>query len=444
MPPEYYDVIIIGGGPAGCATALSISQIDSSKLLRILVIDDTECIAHKIGESLPAAARLALVTLHPDLLRRLTQDTTDGRHEVCTGTASSWSSPKLHETFALMSPYGSGWHLDRVHFDDTLRETCGPIVRKGKFIALRRMCAGTGDASPFVGWEIDVHFAGNSGIEMCRTRWLVDATGRKASAAHEIGAKMQKHCDLLAFYLVLNRIDYADRIEAASGTARGQEIHDTDPRTLIEASSSGWWYSVRLPHGRRLFMYTTSPYDPTARIARRTDGFLDMIRSQTTHISQALGDETLPLYECAATTGEFTHHTAAGSSALCPPGSWEPVAGTEADEQGRGWCSVGDAALAFDPLSSQGIITALQSGALLGSVLARHLIARDNSSPNPHPAVSGAQVVQTVLDSYRRVQMKYEDERAYYYATVKRFDAAPGGDGEKYSSFWKQQATRRT
>ena len=125
--------------------------------------------------------------LHPSLLSRLSDDTSRGLHDICTGNASAWASAELHETYSLMNPYGAGWHLDRAHFDETLRQTCGPMLRKGKFVAVRRVdLVDTESLAASLGWEIDVKFAGSTPAETFRTRWLVDATGRKASVAQKV------------------------------------------------------------------------------------------------------------------------------------------------------------------------------------------------------------------------------------------------------------------
>ena len=118
--------------------------------------------------------------LHPSLLHRLIDDTSRGLHDICAGNASAWASAELHETYSLMNPYGEGWHLDRAHFDAMLRGACGAILLKGKFVAVRRT------DSPRFGWELDVRTADSDTVETFRTRWLVDATGRKASMAQKV------------------------------------------------------------------------------------------------------------------------------------------------------------------------------------------------------------------------------------------------------------------
>lgn len=90
-----------------------------------------------------------------------------------------------------MNPYGAGWHLDRALFDETLRSSCGSILQKGRFVAVRRFggdsksTGATGGRIEF-GWEIDVEMDGVGTAETFRAKWLVDATGRKASLTQKV------------------------------------------------------------------------------------------------------------------------------------------------------------------------------------------------------------------------------------------------------------------
>jgi flavin-dependent dehydrogenase len=72
---------------------------------------------------------------------------------------------------------------------------------------------------------------------------------------------------------------------------------------------------------------------------------------------------------------------------------------------------VGDAVMAFDPLSSQGIMTALEMGYYVGMVLAG-LVRGDCQEGDVNSQVG---------DLYRRVREEYEQHRTYYYGLVERF-----------------------
>ncbi|KAF7377626.1 FAD/NAD-P-binding domain-containing protein [Mycena sanguinolenta] len=417
---------------------MSIQRHDSAKQIRTLLVDNSDSGAFKlrtfpkIGESLPAAARRVLTAIHPTLLERIIQDTAGGLHEVCTGNASVWASSRLDETYSITNMYGVGWHLDRGHFDETLREACDPVLHKGKFLGLRRVDGGFGG-----GWEIDVEpMVAGGNVARFRAHWLVDATGRPATIARKIGAVTRKHHDLLAFYAVLHKVDIDSHAASLNGTP-----DDNDSRTLIEAAQSGWWYSARLPHNKRVLMYTTSPSNPSTRNARKMFKFFDMARDQTSHIARVLVDKSIALYELPS--AEFTRCTAAGSSVLAPYAAWEPVLSSddyqpseEVRFQGRGWCAVGDAALAFDSLSSQGMITALDGGAFVGAVLVRYLTGGDN---DPSKTIDGEGVVASICDAYERVRVKYEGGRAYYYSLVRRFDEAEDTSEGRSGQFWQSQ-----
>jgi 2-polyprenyl-6-methoxyphenol hydroxylase-like FAD-dependent oxidoreductase len=58
---ESYDVVILGGGPAGAATALSLRS--HAPDLSVALIEQTNYHATRIGETLPPAVRPLLETI---------------------------------------------------------------------------------------------------------------------------------------------------------------------------------------------------------------------------------------------------------------------------------------------------------------------------------------------------------------------------------------------
>jgi flavin-dependent dehydrogenase len=75
---------------------------------------------------------------------------------------------------------------------------------------------------------------------------------------------------------------------------------------------------------------------------------------------------------------------------------------------GRGWLAVGDAAMAFDPLSSQGLMQALASGIGAGQALSARLTGK--------VAAIGEYDIKT-NDSFR----EYSRLRAVYYGREQRW-----------------------
>jgi flavin-dependent dehydrogenase len=84
---------------------------------------------------------------------------------------------------------------------------------------------------------------------------------------------------------------------------------------------------------------------------------------------------------------------------------------------GIGWCAVGDAAMAFDPLSSRGIAKAVAEGRLAADAIAAHL-SGDRTALHDYG---------TVLEEEYR---DYRLTRASYYALERRWPS---------SEFWRRR-----
>jgi flavin-dependent dehydrogenase len=122
---------------------------------------------------------------------------------------------------------------------------------------------------------------------------------------------------------------------------------DTDRRSLVESDEDGWWYTAPQSSGGRLVAYFTDAdlpaASPTARHFHRR-------MSATRHVSRWV-----------QRGGSPTPSPAAPRRAAAHTAHLDTV-------YGDGWTAAGDAAVAFDPLSSQGVLTALYTG--LGAGLA--------------------------------------------------------------------------
>src|ERR1700722_11169238 len=108
---EDFDVVILGEGPAGCATALALTRFGGC---RVLVVEAGRYDAIRIGESVPPDIRVVLEQLGV-WAEFLTEN-----HEPCLGSCSSWGADELGYNDFLFNPMGNGWHLDRRRFDDFL------------------------------------------------------------------------------------------------------------------------------------------------------------------------------------------------------------------------------------------------------------------------------------------------------------------------------------
>jgi flavin-dependent dehydrogenase len=318
------DVIILGGGPAGAAAAITLARAGRS----VVIIEKSHYERARIGETLPPAARPLLAGL------AVWEPFLAAGHLPSPGVLSVWGEEELYETHFIFNPYGQGWHLDRQRFDLMLAHAA--------WQAGARLCCGAQVTSclPLAGERWQVGFT--SGVtssarqHQLRTTFLIDATGRAAVLARRQGAKRLK----------------ADRLVGLAGVLVARARENDCPEnecaacTLVEACAAGWWYSALLPRARLIAVYMTDA-DLLPRHRGLWRAFWHARLQQTTHTQARLH---------ACDLQAVPHVVAANSSRL------DGVSG-------RGWLAVGDAAMAFDPLSSQGLMQALASGMRAGEAL---------------------------------------------------------------------------
>ena len=210
-----FDVIVIGGGPAGCAVGMLLAR----EGCKIAIAEKPRRGNFCIGETLPPQAGKILGELGVWEAFRVQG------HRASPGIVSVWGCAEPWATDFLFSPHGNGWHIDRFRFNAFLVEEAvrsGAVFLKDLAIANCMECR--------EGWRI--------GALRCRV--VVDATGRRPAG-------------LLGF----PRRVVLDRLIAVAGlgeSARGGSVSDY---TLIEAVDDGWFYSALLPCGEYVAAYMT-------------------------------------------------------------------------------------------------------------------------------------------------------------------------------------------
>ena len=308
------DLLVIGAGPAGCATALAAR---GRGVTRVVMVDRPRLAPVVFGEQAtpdvgPLLARLGL---DPDLSRR--------GHSRCYGTLSHWGDgPPIVDHF-LRRGWDHGWHLDRGTFDDWLRSE---TVRRG--VRLIRPGALRGLARDTEGWRVWI-----GGYGEARARVLVDAGGRRAPLATRLGARRHRLDGLVALAVVLERTKGAGLVGLS----------------LVEACPDGWWYAAPLPDGRAVLMLMTDNDIAAARGFRDPENFVREWR-QTEAMARLIPARAVAAVATRPAASGFIDHAV-----------------------GYGWIAVGDALSVLDPLASAGIAGALGDGLAAAKVVVASL-----------------------------------------------------------------------
>jgi flavin-dependent dehydrogenase len=366
-----YDVVILGGGPAGTATALSLALNNPS--LSIAIIEASEYDRPRIGETLVPIAQPLLVQL--GVWERFNGES----HLTTYGTCSAWGSDELAENEFIYTPHNRGWHLDRRSFDAMLANAA---VERGValFTAAMLACSQrTGDGD----WLLRIQRRGAHTAHLT-AKFVVDATGRRASFARQQGARKLLLDHLLGVFVFFNQLD---------------ETTAAEQMTLVEAFEQGWWYAALLPDAR-MVVACMSDADIIRQCEMKSPPqWLDHL-CKTRHTRGRLRYAE-PLTRPAALAA-YSHRL-------------DPLAG-------EGWLAAGDAATTFDPLSSQGIFKALRSGLLASFAILDYF--KGNRAGLTRYAAALAREYESYLET-----------RLEYYGRERRWPHSP---------FWQRRHTPRS
>lgn len=315
------DVAIVGAGPSGAALAAALSP-----LWRVALVDRDRVPSRRIGESLIPAAERVLRTIG------LSSGIDELNFPPYLGNRAWWNG-RCETTDFLADPLGPGRHLDRRLFDAYLRERAeerGALCLFG------------------VDWHLDPHGGPdlhrltvaprNDPPRVILTRFVVDATGRRAGIARSLGAR---------------RTSIDRQVARWTTWTTPADVHGEGPVSIgfshVESEPDGWWYHAQIPDHSGVVTTVLAFHHDRGAQSRHSADEVRVAASQLPGLG-AFVPVVRPADQRKAVT------VAANSSRL------DRCAGSN-------WIAVGDAALSFDPLASRGLFNALSTALTAAAVL---------------------------------------------------------------------------
>lgn len=352
------DVLIVGGGPSGASAALSMLQHSS---LSVILTDNTAFDVSRVGEHVDASLFKLLSYLEIEKDDFEADSFIEGYNNL-----AAWGNGEVSSRNSIHNPEGKSFQLDREKFDLQL---LSEVAARGGKIFPRTKCVKV-EQLENDSWELQMKHE-SRGSFIIRTKFLIDASGRQGHL-----------CRLLN----LNIIKY-DQLVGIGAFLRFREPKVLPQEMFLETVKDGWWYSATLPGERVVVtLFTDADIIKTQQLQKPENW--NKLLSETKHIGKrirhTIADEQLWVRNA------FSHLT--DSSAR------------------NNFLPIGDAAAAFDPISSMGIGFAVSSACNAARAV-EHFFSSDGDDT----------YIRTYQQDLKVIFENYLDLRKRYYRTEQRW-----------------------
>ncbi len=366
---ENYDVIVIGGGPAGSTAATLIAQNGQ----RVLLLERDAEPTFKIGESLIPATYWTFKRL--GMLNRLRRSHFPQKYSVQFYSRTGKASAPFY--FFETNPHESSvtWQVLRSEFDQMLLDNAsenGVDVHRG--VSVRQVIFEGKKATGVV-----IQNRGNSELstpdkntERVYGTLIVDSTGQSS---------------LIGRQLKLNSVEphlkKASLFTHYEGGHRDSGIDEGATLILHTEEKDSWFWSIPLPYNRTS-VGVVGALDYLLQYRRDSDGKLN---------AQKIFDEELD--RCQPLKRRLE-----GAKQLFPIQTTKDFSYRASKIAGEHWVLIGDAFGFLDPVYSTGLFLALQSGEMAADTIIEAF--RDNDFSETKLGAFGQKFVDG-MEAFRKL-----------------------------------------
>lgn len=360
--PEQFDVVVIGGGPAGATTAGLLAKQGH----QVLLLDRERFPRYHVGESLIPAFMRPMQELG------ITDRMDERGFERKYGGTLVWGNEQIPWNFSFIKggPFAYAYHTRRADMDSLILDRARELGVHVLEDATVKEPLMDGDRVTGVRYTV----RGSEGTREARARLVVDASGQARVLSRRL-TEVNWH-EELQNVAVWTYFDNCDRLPGDEWT-----------NILIEGLKDGWFWAIPIDKGTFSVGYVTRSAEVGDGPQSLEELFIEQ-RDNTTQLKKLLRNARQSAGYRTARDWSYT------SSAF----------------HGNGWVLVGDSAAFVDPLFSTGVALATLAGSTLSKIIGQVL-----EHPEIEEAALGryATAYHSFFDEIREFVERFYDRTKY-------------------------------